>query len=67
MNGIAKCICETICYMDLKKDDPLLSEIIDLCCVPVQLESHLIKRELWDSVNKEIHLKEVSEDYTNFI
>ncbi|CAG8722668.1 9577_t:CDS:2, partial [Gigaspora rosea] len=67
MNEIAKCICETVYYMDLKKDDPLLSGIIDLRCVPVQLKSHLIERELWDSVNKEIHLEEVPEDYTNYI
>ncbi|CAG8545022.1 1955_t:CDS:2 [Dentiscutata heterogama] len=58
MNEIAKCICETIHYMDLKKDDSLLSGIIDLRCVPVQLKSHLIERELWDSVNKEIYLEE---------
>ncbi|CAG8467828.1 9067_t:CDS:2 [Diversispora eburnea] len=44
--------------MDLKKDDPLLSGVIDLRCVPVQLESHLIGKELWNSMNKEIYLKE---------
>ncbi|CAG8793917.1 24114_t:CDS:2, partial [Dentiscutata erythropus] len=67
MNEIAKCICETIHYMDLKKDDSLLSGIIDLRCVPVQLKSHLIERELWDSVNKEIYLEEVPENYSNYI
>ncbi|CAG8771840.1 5985_t:CDS:2, partial [Cetraspora pellucida] len=67
MNETAKCICETIFYMDLKKDDPLLSDIIDIHSILVQLKSHFIERKLWDSVNKEIYLEEVPEDYSNYI
>ncbi|CAG8630909.1 11638_t:CDS:10, partial [Ambispora gerdemannii] len=45
ISRVAKYICETICYMDLTEDDPLLSGIIDFRHIPEQLKAHLIERD----------------------
>ncbi len=66
-NKITKIICEWIQFIDIKENDAILSYILDTKTIPLGLETRLQMSGDWLSVEEQIPLVDVPQEFEKYI